>query len=130
MRSRPVVIASSDSRVQDLYVRALRDRRINALGVDACDDLFVIANAARISTVVIDVVTPDDWLCYEEIRCADSMNGIRCIVLGDVVAEDRFCRHMSRALGCDAFLARTAAIEDVLATIQRVGTTRNAIAAE
>jgi len=130
MGSRAVIIASSDWRLQDRYVRALRDQRINALGVDTCAELFMLVGAAQTSAVVVDVVTPDDWACYDRIRNDKSMDSIPCIVLTDVAAEDRCYRHMSRRLRCDGFLARTSALLDVLEMVQRVRTGRADMPAE
>jgi DNA-binding NtrC family response regulator len=100
----PVMVVSSDSDTQDMYLMQLRTQRVPVVGVSDADEAVAMADRHEIRVVLFDVDRHDDWECLA--RFVRQRPTIPVVVLTGWISGDRSYRALAHDLGCAGFLGK------------------------
>jgi DNA-binding NtrC family response regulator len=112
----PVMVVSSDSDTQDLYLVLLRTQRVPAVGVSDCDEAAALAERTEIRVVLFDVDRHGDWECLA--RFVRQHLTIPVVVLTGWISGDRSFRAQAHDLGCAGFLGKPCQPDVVIEALQ------------
>ena len=118
----PVMVVSSDSDTQDMYLVQLRSQRLPAVGVGNVDEAGALADRTEIRVVLFDVARRGDWECLASF--VRQRPTIPVVVLTGWISGDCSYRALAHDLGCAGFLGKPCPLDLVTEALRHAAERR------